>query len=239
MSSSLGHYPKDDKWSFDETVAPVFDDMLSRSIPQYWIMRHAVNDLAKQFIQKDTDIIDIGCSSGGAIESLVNDFQESNRFIGLEVSESMLDEARKRFKSEIEKGSVEIRKHDLREGYPDAKASLTLSILTLQFTPIEYRQQIIQSIYDSTVSGGVFICVEKVLGNTAKLNDSLVTSYYNMKRNNGYTQEEIDRKRFSLEGVLVPITANWNEELFKRAGFKQVDCFWRWMNFAGWIAIKE
>ena len=42
----------------------------------------------------------------------------------------------------------------------------------------------------------------------------------------------------SLEGVLVPVTASWNEELLAKAGFKQIDCFWRWMNFAGWIAIK-
>lgn len=25
----------------------------------------------------------------------------------------------------------------------------------------------------------------------------------------------------------------------KNSGFNQVDCFWRWMNFAGWIAIKD
>lgn len=23
-----------------------------------------------------------------------------------------------------------------------------------------------------------------------------------------------------------------------RAGFKHVDCFWRWMNFGGWVAVK-
>ena len=50
--------------------------------------------------------------------------------------------------------------------------------------------------------------------------------------------DDIDRKALSLEGVLVPVTAKWNEELLQMAGFRQVDCFWRWMNFAGWIAIK-
>lgn len=59
-----------------------------------------------------------------------------------------------------------------------------------------------------------------------------------MEETNGYTQEEIRRKRLALEGVLVPVTAKWNEELLHNAGFRQVDCFWRWMNFAGWIALK-
>jgi len=30
-----------------------------------------------------------------------------------------------------------------------------------------------------------------------------------------------------------------NEAILKGAGFTTVDCFWRWMNFGGWIAIKE
>jgi tRNA (cmo5U34)-methyltransferase len=43
----------------------------------------------------------------------------------------------------------------------------------------------------------------------------------------------------ALEGVLVPVTAAWNEQLLKGAGFSQVECFWRWMNFAGWVAVKD
>ena len=45
--------------------------------------------------------------------------------------------------------------------------------------------------------------------------------------------------RASLEGVLVPVTAEWNEAMLHAAGFRQVECFWRWMNFAGWLAIRE
>ena len=54
----------------------------------------------------------------------------------------------------------------------------------------------------------------------------------------GYNQESIERKRLSLEGVLVPVTAGWNEDILHSAGFLHIDCFWRWMNFAGWMAIK-
>src|SRR5437667_297216 len=70
------------------------------------------------------------------------------------------------------------------------------------------------------------------------LDRNFVELYYEFKRASGYTREEIERKRLSLEGVLVPVTSGWNEELLKTVGFKQVDCFWRLMNFACWIAIK-
>jgi tRNA (cmo5U34)-methyltransferase len=107
--------------------------------------------------------------------------------------------------------------------------------LTLQFTPIEYRLQILKRIYEHS---RVLIIVEKILGATADLDAQLVKRYYDLKGGNGYSPEQIERKRLSLEGVLVPVTAKWNEELLRLSGFQQIDCFWRWMNFAGWIAIK-
>ena len=150
----------------------------------------------------------------------------------------MLDAARSRFEGYIKTGLVEIRNLDLREKYPPHSASVTMCILTLQFTPIEYRQRIIQDVYNHTAEGGALILVEKILGCDADINQTMVDVYYQMKSKNGYTQDQIERKRLSLEGVLVPVTAKWNEELMKMAGFKHVDCFWRWMNFSGWIAIK-
>jgi tRNA (cmo5U34)-methyltransferase len=63
--------------------------------------------------------------------------------------------------------------------------------------------------------------------------------YHALKAAHGYTEEQIERKRLALEGVLVPVTARWNEDLLREVGFNQVECFWRWCNFAGWIAIKN
>ena len=112
-------------------------------------------------------------------------------------------------------------------------------MLTVQFTPIEYRQRIIQQVHDALIPGGCFILVEKVLGATSGIDAMMVEEYWEMKGRKGYSKDEIKRKRLSLEGVLVPVTAHWNEELLKMAGFTDVDCFWRWMNFAGWVAVRN
>lgn len=226
------------KWAFDEEVTSSFDNMLQRSIPQYDVMRKATFDLACRYIQPGTDIVDLGCSRGEALAPLIERFGAHNRFLGIDVSEPMLEASQKRFEGYIKCNVVDIRKFDLREGYPPAKASVTLSILTLQFTPIEYRQRILRDIWKATLPGGALILVEKVLGATAELDQNFVDVYYSHKSDCGYSQDQIERKRLSLEGVLVPVTAKWNEELLRNAGFQDVDCFWRWMNFAGWLAIK-
>ena len=233
------HTLPDGQWQFDAGVTAVFDDMLARSIPQYQVMRSAVFDLATLYHQERTDIVDLGCSRGEALAPLVDKYGAHNRFVGVDVSEPMLEAARDRFSGYIRAGVVDIRNFDIRYSYPPVMASVTLCVLTLQFTPIEYRQRILRDIYKATISGGALILVEKVLGSTADIDATLVDLYYRLKAENGYSQEEIQRKRMSLEGALVPVTAAWNEELLSMAGFRHVDCFWRWMNFAGWIAVKE
>jgi tRNA (cmo5U34)-methyltransferase len=231
-----GYTPE--RWAFDDEVTRVFDDMLERSIPQYQRMREAVFEVGRRFVRPGTAIVDLGCSRGEALAPFVAVFgpQNANTFVGCEVSDPMLAAARERFR---DRGDVSIVKHDLRDGPPPIEqASLTLAVLTLQFTPINYRQQIVQGVYQRTTDRGAFIVVEKVLGSGSALDELMVDLYHTAKRQAGYSLDEIERKRLALEGVLVPITAEWNAQLLLQAGFREVDCFWRWMNFAAWIAIK-
>lgn len=243
MSEIDNVVPKE-KWEFDENVAGCFENMLERSIPQYNVMRESVASLTydminADFIKETFRILDIGCSDGLMIERLLNKFDNKGLYVGCDVSEPMLKKAKYKFLEQIINGQITIMNCDLRTNFPDGMFDVVTSILSLQFIPIEYRQHIIQKIYDRlSLKNGCFIMVEKVLGNTDQLNKLFVKNYYDMKRSNGYSQEQIDRKRLSLEGVLVPVTSDWNIELLKQAGFRQVDVFWRWMNFVGYIAIK-
>lgn len=233
------------KWKFDEQVASVFDTMLSQSIPSYDRMRELCFALGKQFVTKDSGIVDLGASLGRAIEPFINQFGASNHYFLYEVSEAM----RTRLENNptfadpnevhiLKESIVNLGRYGLWKTPEYSFNSLILSVLTLQFTPIEYRQTILNRIYASLQPGGAFMLVEKVLGHTKQIDDVMISTYYKMKGDNGYTQEQIAAKRKSLEGVLVPVKAKWNEDLLREAGFSQVDCFYRDLNFAGWIAIK-
>lgn len=226
-------------WKFDGDVTTVFENMLARSIPQYNDMRQATFEVGRRFVRSGTSVIDLGCSKGTALAPFIGTFGDRVQFIGCEVSEPMVAAAKAAYRTQIDEGWVDIRQLDLRTSYPHELASLTLCVLTLQFTPIEYRQQILRRAYERTIPGGALILVEKVLGADAEMDIMMVDIYLTLKANNGYTKEQIDRKRHALEGVLVPVTARWNEELLRMAGYHRVDCFWRWMNFAGWVAVRE
>lgn len=235
-AADTGYAP--DRWAFDDEVTRVFGDMLARSVPQYEEMRRLVFDVGSRFVSPATCVVDLGCSRGEAMRPFVDRFGAHNRFVGVERSEPMLAAARAAYAGMLPSKTVEILDVDLRVKYPPVSASLTLCVLTLQFTPIEHRQRILSDVWSSTVQGGALVLVEKILGADVVANKLLVHHYEEMKRANGYSSEEIARKRLALEGVLVPVTARWNEDLLMAAGFKHVECFWRVLNFAAWVAMK-
>lgn len=227
-----------ENWEFNAAVTDVFDEMLSRSIPQYDLMRESVFNVGSRFVKPGSDIVDLGTSRGEAIEPLLKRFGATVQYLCVETSAPMILAFKERYASWIESGIVRLAEADLRDYALYAKATLAQSILTLMFTPINYRQGIVSRVFDCLAPGGAFVLVEKVLGEGATIDALQVDLYHAMKEQNGYTREEIDRKRLALEGVQVPVTARWNEELLRGAGFRQVDCFWRWMNFAAWVAVK-
>lgn len=244
LNSTVDEVMPEGQWEFDADVTDVFDDMLERSIPQYDVMRQTVFEVGCRFQREGADIVDLGCSRGTAVAPFIDRFGAHNRFWLVEVSPPMLEAVRTRFSGYLKgpdgrDGIVKIVDLDLRETFPPVSACLTLCVLTLQFTPIEHRLHILQRIYDHTLPGGALVLVEKVLGASAEIDDIMVNVYYDHKRRVGYTDDQIERKRLSLEGVLVPVTSRWNEELLRMTGFTRVDCFWRWMNFAAWIAVKK
>lgn len=226
------------KWEFNQAVTDCFDEMLERSIPQYETMRDLVTKIGRRYLKINRAVVDIGCSNGLAVEPFVRENALDHTFYLFDVSQPMLEACGKRFGYQSHNENFFIQNYDITKGLPDMKACLVLSILTLQFTPIEYRQKIVQSIYDRLDKGGALILVEKVLGNTNEIDEMFVSEYYRLKSENAYTEEQIAAKRKSLEGVLVPITAEWNEGLLRSAGFSKVDCFWRYLNFAGLVAVK-
>lgn len=243
-----GNAPAEGRWEFDETVTASFDSMLERSIPNYEDMRRFVTEAAvwhADYVQADparpVKIVDLGASRGTGLAPIVDRLGARARYVAAETSPPMVKALRDRFAGMIEANVVAVWQGDLRHSYPvwEPPVAVTLCVLTLQFIPVEYRQRLLRTAYEQLHPGGAFILVEKVLGATAELDEVEVDLYYGMKRGAGYTQEAIDRKRLSLEGVLVPLTARMNEMLLQDAGFAGVDCVWAWANFRGWLAVKR
>ena len=179
-----------EKWEFNEDVAACFANMLERSIPDYKSMRALTYKIGGQYIKPDTLIVDVGCSTGLAVEPFVEQFRDQNDFLLIDSAPAMVEASRKRFRDEP---GVTVRPGYLWDHLPlKDPASLVLSVLSLQFMPTSYRQKLISDIYGGLVPGGALILVEKVV--SENLDEIMVQMYYEMKRENGYTEEQIMEK---------------------------------------------
>ena len=148
----------------------------------------------------------------------------------------MVEQARERYKKEIEQGIVEIFQKKVEDFVPSQNVSLILSVLTLQFVSIEERYKVVQQLYASLVPNGAMILVEKTSSTNFDLFEKI---YYDLKRKNGYTDEQIYSKKESLTNCLIPLSRKDNVSMLKKAGFNNIECIWTDMMFSAWIAIKE
>lgn len=101
-----------------------------------------------------------------------------------------------------------------------------------------YRQRVLHEIYEGLNPNGCLLLIEKVGVEESLLNRLYIDHYYEFKRRNGYSGLEIARKREALENVLIPYRMTENEEMLRYAGFRAVDAFFKWYNFAGLVALK-
>ncbi|MFQ5616581.1 MAG: carboxy-S-adenosyl-L-methionine synthase CmoA [Anaerolineales bacterium] len=226
------------KFEFNEPVARVFDDMLERSVPFYKECQQMVINLARHFAQKGSAVYDLGCSTGTLLRHLVKAIPKAKdlRFVGLDNSEAMLKKARGKLKGHLKR--CDLVEADLEGDFELSDASVVIMNYTLQFIPPKRRVAMLKKIYRGLRPGGGLILIEKVRGESDGLNDLFVEQYHTYKRSRGYSKLEIAKKREALENVLVPLKPGKNRDLLAKAGFRQVDVFFKWFNFAGFLAVK-
>jgi len=234
--------PRGGDFAFDASVAAVFDDMIARSVPFYEEQQRMLAELVKEYLPPDTDVHDLGCATATTLIRLARtlDAGAGPRLVGHDRSEPMLRQARARIEAEGLARRIELRQADLEEPaqLQLQNAGVVLCCWTLQFIRPPQRETLVRGIFDALAYGGALIVTEKVLSNEAELDRTFIDAYFAHKSRSGYSETEIHRKREALENVLVPYRIDENRALFRRCGFRPVDTFFQWFNFAGFLCLK-
>jgi tRNA (cmo5U34)-methyltransferase len=230
--------PKIGDFAFTAKVADVFDDMVSRSVPFYEELQRMSCELAADFAKPNTNLYDIGCSTATTLLALDELVEPSVRFVGIDNSESMLAKARQKVVASGSGRPMDFVAADIHQGIVIEDASVVTMLLTLQFVRPLYRDRVMQRIYNGLSDQGCLILVEKLTSEDTLFNRLFIGHYYDFKRRNGYSETEIAQKREALENVLIPYRLEENFELLKSTGFRSVECFFRWYNFCGIVAVK-
>lgn len=230
---------KPSDFKFGATVANAFDDMVERSVPFYNEIQRMIIELAAEHALPNTNVVDLGCSTGTTMIGLNPHVNENIKFIGLDDSAEMLKKCDVKLKEANFTREYELITGDLHEDVKIENASVVILCLTLQFLRPIYRERLLKKIYDGLVPGGVLIISEKILAEDSMFNRNFIKYYYDYKRRNQYSEMEISQKREALENVLIPYKLSENFKMLREAGFPLIETFFKWYNFSGFIAVKN
>lgn len=235
MKDKVFEKPIEKKFEFDQAVASVFDDMLSRSVPFYDEVRHLVISLILAEQKEGMKILDLGASTAKFLLDLHSKMNAKMQLKGIDNSSAMLERAEQ--KCRAFGANIDLELADMM-AYSYEAEDIIVANYTLQFIRPIQRIELIKRLYEGLNEGGIFIFSEKVVFEDKRLDKMMIDIYYDYKKAQGYSEYEIAQKREALENVLIPFTIEENIRMCRDAGFKNISTVFQWANFVTFVAKK-
>jgi len=225
-------------FTFDDSVARVFPDMIKRSVPGYPTIVSMTGLLAGRYATAGSTLYDLGCSLGASTLAIRQNIKQQDcRIIAVDNSASMLGRCQNIIDTDTHDTPVSLTCADLQDVAIE-DASVVVLNFTLQFIPRELRDSVIHRIYQGLRPGGIMVLSEKVTFEDPHLDELNIDLHHQFKRANGYSDLEIAQKRSALENVLLPETLCQHKQRIARAGFSSCDVWFQCFNFASLVALK-
>lgn len=208
-----------------------FDKHIRNSISGFEDLTQDVIRISSFFINEQSHVIDIGCSTGKTIQSIGEKNNWKGLYTGIEIEKNFWNNFTERDKR------INFVRSDVCEFEFPEKVDLILSIFTLQFLPRQKQANMLRKIYKALPRGGCFILCEKTYSDNSIQQELLTMLHYENKRRH-FTSEQILDKEYCLRNMLTINTRGNLINNLKRAGFQHIDTFWQRYNFIGLMIVK-
>ena len=237
-----GEPGREEPFRFNDAVAEVFPDMLRRSIPGYEASLEAIGALAARYVRPGTHCYDLGCSLGAASIAMRQGNRSGDcRIIAIDNAPAMVKRCKQIVAAEQEQSPdgarIEVIQGNIRD-VTFSNASMVVLNYTLQFLPIDQRDEMIARIFGGLNDNGLLVLSEKVVDPDPHMQKLLVDLHHEHKRRNDYSALEVARKRAALENILMPESVPVHVDRLLRTGFSSAAVWLRHFNFVSIIAIR-
>lgn len=200
------------------------------------IMEIIANTAAK--VNNDaTDILDIGCGAGNYTIRLLQELPDLNCTL-IDLSSKMLEKAKERVK-ETSKGNIKTIQEDIRKAkLPENEYDIVVAATSLHHLREESEWKLVfKKIFKSLKPCGSFWISDVIL------HDNQIIQNYMYKRYEDYLVqfggEEL--KNWVNEQIVIedsPRSLNFQTELMKKVGFKEVEILHKNGVYAAFVGIK-
>jgi tRNA (cmo5U34)-methyltransferase len=203
--------------------ANAYDVAIRRFIPWYDDMLATGVELLGALAPPDARVLDLGGGTGALSAALLGSLPEA-RVTVLDVDGLMLEQARRRLARFGER--VEFREASFLEPLPPADAVMA-SLALHHVHDLGAKTDVYRAIHGALSGGGVFVNLDAAMTEGPRLNALAFQRWAAAMAEHGITEAEA-RAHFAAwadEDRYFPL----DEELaaLRRAGFAEVECFWR------------
>ncbi len=217
---------KENIWRHFQGQAEDYDGLIPKIIPYY----HEQNEILLNLIPFDADAklkaLDLGAGTGILSELVLTSFPKS-KVTAFDLSDKMVkicSEKLRAFENRLDFKLGDFSIDDIGGGY-----DLVVSGLSIHHLEDNDKERLFKQIYKSLNRGGVLLIRDCINGATSTLTDKYEELWRVFMRGNG----EDDAKWFTRHiEEDTPSTVSDQLSWLRSAGFENVDCHWRHLNFA-------
>lgn len=230
------HYPANpNKFEFDATVANIFPDMALRAIPMYLETHRLHAGLCRSLVEttvrksRPLTILDVGASRGGFLKAMQETYPDVfDQFYirAIDYSQPMVDLLEKDFPT----ANAECLDITSQEFMDDQnKYDVINCSYIIQFIRPDLQADVLRKLSSLLTQKGLLFVSQKSAIEGDK-SDSFNELYFDFRRHNGYSDEEIQAKTIALKNSMWPIPHRQTTRYLQACGLRAQDTA-RWLMF--------
>lgn len=209
-----------------ESEAFEYDNLIDRLIPHYNQQHEVMLAVIPFDTSTELTALDLGCGTGILSHLLLRSFPKA-RVTAFDLAENMLDACRcnlSKYSDRLILRQGNFAEDNIGEGY-----DIVVSGLSIHHLCNSGKQRLYKQIFNALKPGGVFLNREIVLGDS----DYLIEQYHILWRQYMTLNGEDDVKWFmNYKDEDIPASVGDQMAWLNDAGFIDIACHWRHLNFA-------
>jgi len=209
-----------------EKEAPIYDDLILRLIPFYKEQHNIMLGLLPHRPEQTLSALDLGCGTGVLSYLLLSHFPNI-RVTAYDLAENMLATCKKNLTGYSDRVTLKqgnFGTDSFGEGY-----DVVLSGFAIHHLDNPGKADLYKRIYRGLNPGGLFLNRDIVLGATPEITEQYHRLWRQFIRSNG---EDDDKWFQNYLAEDIPASVRDQLDWLTDAGFADVGCHWKYLNFA-------
>lgn len=208
------------EWTFNSSVADIFNSHARQHIPNYNDVLALTVDLCGQKLSPRSPILEIGCAIGETVSMLAR--QGFTNIHAVDSSQAMID-----------KCPTSLATYYCTEEFPTSKIKFDAILCNWTLHFISQKETYLKQIFDNLAPGGFLVLSEKTANSGIALEQ-----YHRYKSIQGVSDEDIRKKADSVKNVMFINTPEWYLITLRNLGFNEVAIVNANWCFTTFVAIK-